>query len=886
MQFLLLTGWINFMGADMKTGSIWLANTKAQPLVDHCFAVGFLAKQMLKKLLDDRQLIHATFVAGVLHDVGKLDPAFQEWLRSKFKATSVDEVPEQGQHIDKGTFTFENHARHNEISLLLYFLLDDSDFKKVNRQNKALIRHVLYWHHAKPIRKEPFESLDSIYKNLNTASLDYLTAKVNQFKLAINYLANKFDVEECFCLEGLLDEINSDALYDLPSIFVPDYKQYHTSSNSLPDFVRSIDENAKLNLARAAVVSADRLISALSAEQLMQHLASQTLDQIPNYATQNTNTLLPQLLQCMTGFKERYPESERNLSQSTAAENLRRIEGVAVLEGPAGCGKTKIALEWAQKGGARKIIWICPRVQICQGLMLDLTSSEYLPNARIEIYTGEFQYIAHQGGTCQTGDKEAFSGDIVLTTVDQILNLITTHRNVTGLLEFLQAHVVFDEFHEYISMPGFNLLFAELVRCKQFCRPRANTLLVSATPNYRFVQNLLGLDLEDIVRVASFNRGLYRIELVPFEEGKKDSDNPFFAPQPSNTIVISNTATTAQLSYIANLRTEKALLIHSKFKASDKKDLFSKVFASFGPNGDHSYDILRSGPIVQAALNITSGFMVTEFTHAENWLQRLGRLNRFSEQRDTVWYKTAIPMTLIIGGRGGACERFLAATHTLESAKAWYSHLQGLDLTAGYTVNQIYQWYDDFYASSEGKQAVDRDLLRSLRKGVEVVKSRLLDPVCLPILPKKTDNKRLKRVSLRGDSRYVQLAMLRVESLEKWEILDRYACDKANAGDLLTLPVNEIEGYDAMGDNNLMRYMHQKHHKIMKAKGLRHKKSYKLFLLEQQAIDSEHPIFVSYTTADLGLCHDTPHPRAIYYIIGDRQPIGALSFHKLTHNKE
>lgn len=862
------------------------ANTKQQPLDQHLFAVGYVAYGLIKKLLDDDKLAIAAFVAGGLHDVGKLDPEFQSWLAGTMNKSSTNELPDDGLHIDKGKFTFEDHARHNEISLFLYHLLDDDSFKGINGRNKNLIRHVIYWHHAKPIRKDEFTSLEFIHKKLNKSlgagKLKDLFAVVHSVINSVNAIAAQYEEDDKLQLSGLLKAIDDDKLYGLTKIKLPEYKSYSLSNEDVDDYVANVNENAKQSIARAAVISADRLVSALTKEQLVNHIEQRTLIALLDVVVSKESDLVNHIEQCLQGFESAYPNSHRNVQQREAAEKLVGVKGVAVLNGPAGCGKTKIALEWASNSQVKKIIWVCPRVQVCEGLYNDLTSNEYLPNAKIEICTGEFKTIKQSGVEVPTLEGQEFSGDVVLTTIDQVINSLITHRNVTSLVTFMSTHVVFDEYHEYINMPAFNLLFAELVQCKKLQENRAKALLVSATPNYYFLKNLLEIDREDVIGIESFNQRHYQIEFKVFDEAKQDSENPLFALPPSNSIVISNTATTAQMSFIANQAKENAVLFHSKFKKSDKAALFTKIFESFKQKGMRAYDVLRSGPVVQASLNITCENMVTEFTHAENWLQRLGRLDRFGENESVNSYVVAIPQTLADGKRTGACARFLSGLNSLQSALAWYDFLKLNIAEQPLTIAQLYQLYEDFYTSSTGQKAVESDLLAALKKSVQVIDAKVHDPISFPKSKPKSDNKKISKSSLRGDSRYVQMAVCEVFENGSFNFLPEYACTEIE--DTYTMAVNEIEGYDPAGDKNLISYMHQKHHKILSAKNQKkHTQAHKSFLLKNEAIEPESPIYVSYTQQDLDLCNDTPHSHAIYYAVSNKQPIGAISINKLNN---
>jgi len=360
-----------------------------------------------------------------------------------------------------------------------------------------------------------------------------------------------------------------------------------------------------------------------------------------------------------------------------------------------------------------------------------------------------------------------------------------------------------------------------------------------------------------------------------FEEKTKDESNPLYRQQPESTFVISNTATTAQLSFIHNQQQENALLLHSKFTSSDKKTLFQKTIDQFGKQGQWQYDLLRSGPIVQAALNISCRNMVSEFTHAENWLQRMGRLNRFAEYTDVCQYSIAIPNTLAQSGKQQSnCARFLNRLHSLQSAKVWNEFLQDkLDDKEDVTLTELYALYHQFYDDEVSLNAIEQDFIQSLKASVQVLESKLMDPVRIRL--KKDTLVKIKKHSLRGDNRFVQMAVCEVKSFSDKSFPEQYAAQDSGE---LTAPVDEICGY---GDSkqNLLSFMAKKHHNIVDGV----KKSYNDKVLINEARDPEKPIYLSYTPSDLKKVEAQPHPFAIYYAQGINQPIGAISIKQFNN---
>ena len=867
------------------------ANTHLQPLAEHLFAVGYVAEQLHKRLMP-KQEKHSTaiFVAGCLHDLGKIDPCFQEWVINPKKK---DYVADDGQHIDDGKFSFDKHPRHNEVSVLLYHLVDQISLKTINADNKKSVKHVIYWHHAKPFRKDgDIKTYGDIYsklsKNLKDFDIKQLLEKAIKVLKTVSTIVDKYqDQEESVLCKIFHEDIDLDILTTLDGQGLPDYKKYEPQDN-FEKYQAQVNSNANNNIMRTCVISADRIVSGLSASDLMEHIQKHTLDNLVNDILLNESALCSYI---ETGLKQ-FPASERTTKQQEIANQLTKTQDVAVLAGPAGCGKTKIALEWAKLKNVQQLIWICPRVQICQGLFEELISTDYfelsIPSIKIEINTGEFKFTNQWDKPTHKDDY--FRGNIVITTIDQIFNAIITHTKVNSLINFLNAHVVFDEFHEYVNMPAFNLLFAELIACKQQQEQRANTLLVSATPHYFYLQELLGIDREDIIEMPSFNSSRYQLDFKPFYESKRDESNPLYQVQTANTIVISNTALTAQRSFVRNQHGENAVLLHSKFKKSDKKRWFSEVFESFKKNGTRTFTVLRSGPIVQASLNITCDYMVSEMTTAENVLQRLGRLDRFGVNKNNI-LTIAITDDVKQGKCKGSSSRFLNSIHSLQSAKSWYQFLQTELDDRVFTLPELYALYRSYYQSDNVKKLIESDLLASLKASVQLISLKVIDPSTIP--PKNVVEKgrvKISKTSLRGDNRFVQMAICDVNDPKQLKFIDQYA---------YSITSNEKEDIDNLTEDlsrlrnlDLINHMAKKHGNIDKSHPVKGIPENKMLLrckvIEGYARDPELPIYLSYTKSDLDNVggEKAQHSEAIYYAICDKQPIGAISIKQLTSTED
>lgn len=910
--------WTNnevFMDLPITTANI-LANTNEQPLSQHLFAVGYLGYKIIEKMqISNPKLAQAALIAGILHDIGKLDPQFQGWLKTKIGKEPLDtsdemlpDLPDDGVHIDNSIrghtkFTFEKHPRHHEISWLLAQAILPTDALNTNQRDHVF--HGIYWHHTRPYRKDDkfFMQAKGIHKlfvkSLKSQSInkimDELSAVLNDVaQISTNYTDVNFD--------NLIPKWNKN--FELTQEDLPSYKIYDELAEDIDEFTIDIKPNALNNLIRTAVISADRIVSAMPAEDLADYIKEGTLEQAIDNILIEDSDLCRKVNACLAGFDSRYPNSDRNLAQTQAASQLAELKEIAefdeadnigVLQGPAGCGKTKIALEWASRTNANKIIWVCPRVQVCLGLFTDLTQAEYLPNSRIEIFTGEYKKILTNGmsmnDTPDTSESDYFSGDIVLTTIDQVINNIISHHKVTTqMTDFMQAHVIFDEFHELIPMPAFNLLFAELIEAKKCRGANANTLLVSATPHDYFVNEVLNIDNAYVVRVDSFNESDYKLDFVSYDE--TEHPNPLVNDAievDKTTFIITNTAQDAQLGFLLHQNNENNILLHSKYTRTDKVHWFNQVFDSFKEKGSQKYKVLRSGPIVQASLNITCQQMYTDMTSPENWLQRLGRLDRFGENNELNIYTTVIPESAKKGKQSSRQAKFLASLCVWNSSVAWLNYLQdylddnNLDTV---TLNELYQVYQKFYTDEDCRDKVTEDMEKTLKQSVSLINAKVIDPISVPPKSKRSKDgaAKISKSSLRGNNRFVQMAVCHVDDELNPTFTNEYAYDEHTDHSTVSIGLTEsVERVRGYGDSakDLVGFMQAKHHNIKEDAN----KAYKDFMLLAEARSPDHPLYLSYTPEDLEPIggERERHQYAMYYVMTAKQPVGTVPINKLTN---
>jgi len=613
-----------------------LANSKGQDLISHLKATANISKAMAIHLGLSEELINKIYVAGLLHDIGKAVPSFQNFIGGTPSALIVDEDfqdPIIGSPL------------HHEVGWA--YLTE-----KIGDEQ---ILNAVYWHHARPIhpdgdkRTKTYDSASQILETLSSAdrkSLDALWAQLLPlFPMGLN-LGNLSDPEKSI---------------EVPSLFVVDdgNKNY----------------NAIFMLVRACVISADRHISALGVT-LVELLAGNKVS-----AKDEVVAMLSGGIQVEIILPIGYDQDRFDLQQ--VVTNLAGDGRTVIVKAPAGLGKTLIGILWS-KLRAGKVLWVCHRNAVTDAVYENIVKE--IDNIGLSC-TVELYRTGIRQKTNKENDRDPFDSDIIVTNIDAIMSPMVNNRVAGKLFTVYGAHVVLDEFHEFVSDAPLFAAFVTYMRARHRIACNCKTLLLSATPS--LVQTLWDTDsIKTLIlpneeeHYAPQHKGTYKIA---FDNGLPGVAVP-------GSLLVCNSVSEAQNNYKT---CGYKHIIHHRYTEKDRKKIEEAIKTSFfgtHAKGVFNGESLSAALVVQAAMDISFKALYDSVCSPESTLQRIGRTDRWGT------FQSLLPSITFLDLRVKKNESGAIRTvYNSELQTLWYAFLNK-ELTDSTSVNldRMYKVYNKF----------------------------------------------------------------------------------------------------------------------------------------------------------------------------------------------
>ncbi|MFW5941889.1 MAG: CRISPR-associated helicase Cas3' [Chloroflexota bacterium] len=368
-----------------------------------------------------------------------------------------------------------------------------------------------------------------------------------------------------------------------------------------------------------------------------------------------------------------------------------------LLQAPTGAGKTLAALvpflqAWSQatERVPRHCIYSVPMRVLANQFTHEYerfvkeTLQKVATVPRVHIQTGE-----------QPNDPE-FEADLTFATIDQVLSSwllqpysLSRRKGNLNAGALVGSYLVFDEFHLFdpdSTLPTTLDMLKTLRGISPF-------VLMTATFSAQMLQELAGLldaepllltadDLENIDAQQKVRRfhvrqeplvagGIVQPDFILQRHAEQDGDY-------RRSVVILNQVERAQQVYEALCaqaeQGTEIRLLHSRFRAADRKRIEDEVRRAFGKEKAHyrrQSMILVATQVIEVGLDITCAALHTELAPAASVLQRAGRCARYQDEVGDVYVYAVDGYGPYFGEAEAQCVR----------AMAWLSQNQERHLT-------------------------------------------------------------------------------------------------------------------------------------------------------------------------------------------------------------
>lgn len=622
-----------------------LAKSNGVSLLDHSHAVEIVSEVMAKSIFNDdfnydldKDHLKVIKLSALLHDIGKCVKQYQDFYNNT-----------------KSIFSLT----HNEIGWAVLNCIGE---------NKNVL-NTIYWHHAKPFfGNKSNDDLQTILRKISDDDFDIIC---DFYTYITNKNLNKIKVRKNF--EDLKKRANK----------TPDY------------YNKSILDNSEFLSYRNIIISADRLVSSLSNNEL--ELVLKRDYKFIESLINEEKALLKYVI----------PEKYDNLRFKKQEEIVSDInKNTCILKAPAGFGKTMLGLLWSLKSN-KKLLWICPR-NIIVTSVYDSINDE-LKALGLEKKLSVELFLTGERKKCTDDTIKDYCSDIVITNIDNYLNVVTESKYSDKGYTILNRDVVFDEFHEFIDVAALFSCFITLMYIRNNYTT-SKTLLLSATPS--LIQQNWDTDCNKTLILPSNNKHYNPAHFEYYNTNLFYDDNNIKSKLDS--VTITNSIKNSQL-----LKKEHDfdLLLHSKFTEEDKECNINTLRYLYGKSNRHTTNksSVISAPIIQASMDVSFKNLTEYVMSPENTLQRIGRCNRWGDYTDST-------LNFILNCENKSENAAIRNFYNVELNKLWIDFLQNR-IKSKMNLSDLYDIYNDFnnINSNKIKEYITEILDKSLKNLIKII---------------------------------------------------------------------------------------------------------------------------------------------------------------------
>ena len=572
-----------------------------QTLRSHCLAVAHTSKYIMRDVfhVENPAYVESAFYAGLFHDIGKALPYTQGYFESTKEEHSEENKTFSGVFHQEASWAV---AQCLDFPGFPHLLCKDNSFE--GRDILDAVSYAIYWHHSQPVYYDEGER-----KPCRGDSCDVVS-----------------DEELVYLLEEMVNPLTEESNLgtlssrrDMPSVKTPLLHGIPVPTGMCTFKVKSHIGD----LVRSALISADRLVSSLFSEDDVdfQKLVS---GEIPSILVDAFS--LQSSTPCCSVERPSLFDADRWDIQSKCLGNFSKWEKpVAIINAPAGFGKTSLGLRSKLLSG-NQTFWVCPRNMVVESVARSLKEESSLlgVDISIEVVLGsrrKEELCHNMDGVSET----LFSGDIVVTNIDNLMKATVNNEWATNLWKIYSADMIFDEFHEFPEVGGLFALFIQTMQIRAGLIRGSRTLLLSATPHDVPLELWDPMGRNTLSLPERFQH-YPAAHAVPYTFKLQDS-----VPEtlPPGCLFKTNAILTCQKYYEDKGSTH---IIHSSFFEEDRKVLTDFLFQEFGKGGSRE-KTLTAPPIVNASLNVSFVNVYAIASSAAHDTQLLGRCNRFGDIR-------------------------------------------------------------------------------------------------------------------------------------------------------------------------------------------------------------------------------------------------------------